>query len=64
MIRGVLVATIHSLTVNELWERIVYVLGEEAALNLTRHFGFQTPFDLFMSIPHVVQVRCIRILPV
>jgi len=64
MIRGVLVATMYPLTVDELWKRIVYVLGEKEALNLSRHFGFHTPFDLFMNIPHIVQVHCIRIMPV
>lgn len=58
IVRCVLVATVESLTIKELWKKTLNVLGGPHVVQL-QVFGYDTVFDFLKSIPDVVQVHLI-----
>lgn len=58
IVRCVLVATFESLTIEELWKKVLNVFGGPYAVQL-QLFGYDTVIDFLKSIPDVVQVYLI-----
>lgn len=58
VVRCAIVATLDALTIEELWEKVIYVFGGPSHVNLNV-FGYDTVFDFLKSIPDVVQVKLI-----
>lgn len=56
VVRSVIVACQESLTIEELWKRVIYVFGGPQQLQL-KMFGYETPFDFLKSIPDIVQLE-------
>lgn len=55
IIRCTLVACIEPLTINELWEKVIYILGGPQCVQL-KMFGYDTVFDFLQSLPDTCQV--------
>lgn len=58
IVRCVVVACKEALTIDELWKKVLHVLGGPHCVQLSL-FGYDTVFDYLKSIPDVVQVHLI-----
>lgn len=58
IVRCVLVASIDALTIEELWKRVMYILGGPHVVQL-QLFGYDTVLDFLKNIPDVVQVHIV-----